>query len=348
MKYITIDGSKGEGGGQVLRTALCLSIVTQQPLEIMNIRAGRRKPGLLRQHLTSLLAAKEISSATVEGAELGSTRIRFKPGNVKAGNYHFCIGTAGSTVLVCQTIFCVLALTKGISKVTFEGGTHNGMSPSLCFLEESFLPLMALMGVKTDVKQTSLGFYPAGGGKWEITIEPVGKFKPISLLDCKPNSDLNKSKYQLHSLVSKLPVSIAEREISKAKAILNWIDADEKITEADTPGPGNSFQLKVIHDTHASLFEVVGEIGVMAENIAKRCAGRVNKFLYSQATVEEHLADQLLLPMALAGQGSFTTTKPSLHTLTNIDIIKMFLDIEIKVSQITDLLWKVEIGPKQV
>jgi RNA 3'-terminal phosphate cyclase (ATP) len=341
--FIEIDGSQGEGGGQVLRTALTLSILTQQKIELINIRAGRKKTGLLRQHLTSVLAAQEICGAITEGVELGSTRIRFSPGKVKSGNFQFAIGTAGSTVLVCQTILPVLSLAKESSTVTFEGGTHNGMSPSLSFLEQSFLPVLKSMGVNCKVSTSTLGFYPAGGGKWQIVIEPTQALKPIHLTDagCDFASDMNNC--SLNALISLLPTSIGQREIAKAQEILDWQDALGQVHEVTTPGPGNSFQLSIDSKTHCNVFEVVGELGVSAERVAKRAAGRVNKFIHAQAAVEEHLADQLLLLIALAGSGSFTTTKPSLHTTTNIAVIKQLLDIEMKMEQINDVLWNLHL-----
>ena len=343
MKYMIIDGSQGEGGGQVLRTALTLSILTQQNIELINIRAGRKKTGLLRQHLTCVLAAQEICEATTEGVELGSTRIRFSPGKVKAGNFHYAIGTAGSTVLVCQTILPVLALAKGSSTITFEGGTHNGMSPSLSFLEQSFLPVLKSMGVNCEVQTSALGFYPAGGGKWQIRIEPAKVFKPIHLTEAGSNFAQYSENCSLNALVSLLPISIGQREVATAKKILDWQDASSQVQEVVTPGPGNSFQLSINSKTHSSVFEVVGELGVSAERVAKRAAGRVNKYIYAQAAVEEHLADQLLLLIALAGGGSFTTTKPSLHTTTNVDVIKQLLGKEILLKQLTDTLWSVSL-----
>jgi RNA 3'-terminal phosphate cyclase (ATP) len=343
MKYMIIDGSQGEGGGQVLRTALTLSILTQQNIELINIRAGRKKTGLLRQHLTCVLAAQEICEATTEGVEPGSTRIRFSPGKVKAGNFHYAIGTAGSTVLVCQTILPVLALAKGSSTITFEGGTHNGMSPSLSFLEQSFLPVLKSMGVNCEVQTSALGFYPAGGGKWQISIEPTKALKPINLTDAGCDFAKDSKNCSLNALVSLLPESIGQREVATAKKILDWQDASSQVQEVVTPGPGNSFQLSINSKTHSSVFEVVGELGVSAERIAKRAAGRVNKYTYAQAAVEEHLADQLLLLIALAGGGSFTTTKPSLHTTTNVDVIKQLLGKEILLKQLTDTLWSVSL-----
>lgn len=345
MKHIIIDGSQGEGGGQVLRTALTLSILTQQNIELINIRAGRKKTGLLRQHLTCVLAAQEICGAITEGVELGSTRVLFCPGKVKSDDYHYAIGTAGSTVLVCQTILPVLALANtGANKhstITFEGGTHNGMSPSLSFLEQSFLPVLKNMGVNCAVNISNLGFYPAGGGKWQISIEPTPKLSPIHLMEAGSQFAQFSDNCSLTALVSLLPDSIGQREVATAKKILNWQDASSQVQKVETPGPGNSFQLCINSKTHSSVFEMVGELGVSAERVAKRAAGRVNKFIHAKAAVEEHLADQLLLPIALAGSGSFTTTKPSLHTKTNIDVIKQVLGIEIQIEQINDVLWKV-------
>ena len=343
-ELIKIDGSQGEGGGQVLRTALTLSILTQQNIELYNIRAGRNKTGLLRQHLTCVLAAQEICGASIEGVELGSTHIRFSPGKIKAGNFNFAIGSAGSTVLVCQTILPVLALAPNCSTVTFEGGTHNGMSPSLCFLEQSFLPILKRMGVDCQIKTATLGFYPAGGGKWQISVQPTTKLKPIKLTTAGAQFAKQTNNCSLTALVSSLPSSIGQREINTAKKVLNWHDAPSLVQNVITPGPGNSFQLGIDSETHRSVFEVRGEKGLSAQNVAKRAAGRVNVFIQSQAAVEEYLADQLLLPIALAGSGSFTTTKPSLHTITNINVIKHILGKEIQLKQLTQCLWHVSLA----
>lgn len=343
MTYLQLDGAQGEGGGQVLRTALTLSILTKQPIEIVNIRAKRKKPGLLRQHLTSVLAAQAICGATTEGVELGAGRIRFSPGEVVPGDYHFAIGTAGSTVLVCQTILPVLALANASSSVTFEGGTHNGMSPSLCFLEQSYLPLLHKIGIECQIERSALGFYPAGGGKWKINIKPTKDLSRIELAEAASNFAVAPENCRLHALVSQLPPSIGEREIATARAILNWSASKGAVTEVDSLGPGNSFQLKINSKTHTSVFEVVGEFGVSGERVAKRCAGRVRKFIHSQAAVEEQLADQLLIPMVLAGSGSYTTTKPTLHTTTNIEVIRQFVDINITMEKHNEVCWKISV-----
>lgn len=341
--FIQIDGSQGEGGGQVLRTALTLSILTQQNIELINIRAGRKKTGLLRQHLTSVLAAQEICSATTEGVELGSSHIRFIPKRVKPGDYHFRIGTAGSTVLVCQTILPALMLADKSSTITLEGGTHNGMSPSLSFLEQSFLPVLKSMGVNCKLSTSRLGFYPAGGGKWQIMIEPTKKLMPVHLTEPGSQFEKNSRNCSLNALVSLLPESIGQREVSTAQKILGWQRAESQVLNLVTLGPGNSFQLSIDCQTHHNVFEVVGERSVSAEKVAERAAQQVNKFIHANAAVEEYLADQLLLLIALAGSGSFTTTKPSLHTITNINVIKQILGKKILVNQLTDKLWHVSL-----
>lgn len=345
MACITIDGSMGEGGGQVLRTALTLSVLTQTTVDIINIRANRQKPGLMRQHLTSVLAAAQISNARVSGAELGATRLHFAPGAITPGHYHFSIGSAGSTVLVCQTVLLMLAMADEPSTVTFEGGTHNGQSPSLCFLEQSFLPLMAKMGIRCELTVTRLGFYPAGGGKWQITIYPVSGLRSLQL-DLTPDlAESINNTAKIKTLLSSLPDNIAEREINTARQRLEWSEVSGVIQRVNTPGPGNCLQLSVQDANHTHLFEVVGELGVSAERVAKRCAGRVKKFLQARVSVEEHLADQLLMPLALSGAGTFTCTKPSLHTLTNIEVIQQFLPCRITVSPLDEIRWQVTVKP---
>ncbi|KAF7781604.1 RNA 3'-terminal phosphate cyclase (ATP) [Pseudoalteromonas rubra] len=346
MQFLEIDGAQGEGGGQVLRTALTLSILTNTPIELNNIRANRNRPGLLRQHLTSVRAAQQICDATTEGVELGASRIRFTPGKVKSGVYHFSIGTAGSTVLVCQTILPVLALADGPSSVTFEGGTHNGMSPSLCFFKESYLPVLKEMGVTCQTQTRSLGFYPAGGGHWQLTIEPTAAFKQVALTSVDSEVELSQARCGLKALMSDLPDSIGQKEIAAARKALGWQDAESDVEQHQTNGRGNSFQIKIKGEHNTCVFEQIGELGVSAERVAKRCAGRVKQFLRSGAVVDAYLADQLLVPMALAGGGEFTTTEPSLHTRTNITVIRQFLDIDIDVQQETETRWKIVVGTK--
>jgi RNA 3'-terminal phosphate cyclase (ATP) len=178
---ITIDGSFGEGGGQILRTSLALSLVTGHAFRIQNIRAGRAKPGLLRQHLTAVQAAVEVGDAAVDGATLGSKELVFKPGKVRAGDYRFAVGTAGSATLVLQTILPALIIGKEPSRLTLEGGTHNPHAPPFDFLDRAFLPLLNRTGPQVSMKLERIGFYPAGGGRFTVEIIPTDKLKGLDL-----------------------------------------------------------------------------------------------------------------------------------------------------------------------
>ena len=205
---IEIDGSQGEGGGQVLRTSLALSMVSGSPFRIQNIRAGRKKPGLMRQHLTSVNAAAEVCQARVQGNELGSLELEFFPGTVRPGNYHFSVGTAGSTTLVCQTVLPALMTASAPSTLTLEGGTHNPFAPPFDFLERVFAPVVETMGPKIDLMIERYGFYPAGGGKVQLRIEPVESLAPIDLTE---RGEIISKKGEV--LYAHLPHDIAVREL---------------------------------------------------------------------------------------------------------------------------------------
>lgn len=340
---VLIDGAMGEGGGQVLRSALTLAMLKQVSVEIVNIRAKRNKPGLLRQHLTCVKAAQQVCGATVEGDQLGSQRVLFTPGKVQAGNYHFAVGSAGSTALVCQTVLPVLAVAKGESKLSFEGGTHAKAAPSLSFLQNAYFPVLRLMGVGIDLAIERLGFYPAGGGRWSLKLTPAKALRSFHLSEnqVKP---LNLAKHlSITALVSLLPRSIAEREVSKAKALLSLPEHPATVTDVASPGPGNILMLQVDQGGYCNQFDITGEPGISAESVAKRAVGRLNKLLQSGAAVEEQLADQLLLPMVLAGGGSFTTTKPSLHTTTNVEVIRAFGGVAVEVTAAGKQRWRVNV-----
>src|SRR5215470_13994646 len=167
---IRIDGSFGEGGGQILRSSLSLSLVTGKPFRIENIRANREKPGLLRQHLTAVPAAAEVGAAEVEGASLGSKALSFVPGKVRAGEFRFAIGTAGSGTLGHQTILPALITAVGPSRIDIEGGTHNPAAPPFDFLERSFIPLIERMGPKVKFELQRFVFYPGGGGRMVLEV----------------------------------------------------------------------------------------------------------------------------------------------------------------------------------
>jgi len=329
---VRIDGAMGEGGGQVLRSSLALSMITQKPLLIENIRARRRsRPGLLRQHLTGLRAAVEISGATVEGDRLKSGRVRFEPGTVKAGRYHFAVGTAGSALLVLQTILPALMLASGDSEVTIEGGTHNSKSPPFDFLEAAFLPLLNQMGPEVTIELIRPGFYPAGGGKLVARIHPATSLRPLELLEVGERKPL-----RARARVAGMPRGVAHQELLTLREHLPIEWQDTRIEEVERPiGPGNSLHVFAECGPLTEVFTGFGERKVDAVRVAERVAEEVKAYLAHEVPVGEHLADQLLLPLALAGGGRFRATPASLHTTTNIDVIRAFVDVPFSITELS-------------
>ena len=332
-EIITIDGSFGEGGGQILRTSLSVSMLKGIPIKITNIRAGRKKPGLMRQHLISVRAAARVCNGKVKGDELNSQEISFYPGPIVGGKFQFTISTAGSTTLVCQTILPALLVADSASEIIFEGGTHNGMSPSLTFLMESFLPVLASMGVKYDIEIERYGFFPVGGGRWKLNVEPCQKLKPFKLTSAP----------QWHALrgtavvSNKLPRSIGAREIRKllGSSLRKKYSIESEVRHVQSPGPGNTVHISAESHGLRSMVETVGEKNLRAEDVAKNAVKRFQQFQALEVMVEEHLADQILLYMTLSKEGSFTTCKPSLHTNTNIKVLETLMDINFKIEEIT-------------
>ena len=327
---IRIDGSSGEGGGQILRSSLSLSLATGKPFRIENIRAKRERPGLLRQHLTAVLAAAEISEAKVEGANLGSRELTFEPGAVKPGNYRFVIGTAGSGTLVLQTILPALMTASGPSQLTIEGGTHNLQAPPFDFLEKCFLPVIAKLGPTVTVKLERYGFYPAGGGSFSVAIEPCARLSPVQLTE---RGDITHRKAV--AVVANLPRSIAQREVDTVTKLLNWEAEQLEIVEArKSIGPGNIVSIEIgTSGGVTELFSGFGRLGASAESVATEAAKEARCYLASNAVAGEHLADQLLLPFALANGGAFTAVRLNRHARTNMDVITSFLPVEFESAQ---------------
>jgi RNA 3'-terminal phosphate cyclase (ATP) len=337
LPLLVIDGSHGEGGGQILRTSLALSLLTRTPFRIVNIRIRRRRPGLRRQHLTAVRAAARIGNARVEGDAVNSTELTFHPGEVTGGPYEFDVGTAGSTTLVFQTVLPALLLCGQPSSVTFRGGTHNHGGPPWHFLESVFLPAIGRMGAKVSIRLQRYGFAPAGGGEWHAEILP-SKLHPIELHN---RGALRRG--TVRALVSNLPLSIAERELAVVREALRWPASAFRAETVDSAGPGN---IVMIHGTfqHASeLASGFGQRGVPAEKVAASALDCWLSYEQSGVPVGEHLADQLLLPLALAGGGSFVTAEPTLHTLTNIDTIGRFLPVRSEVMQVRERAWAIHI-----
>jgi RNA 3'-terminal phosphate cyclase (ATP) len=327
---IQIDGSQGEGGGQILRTALSLAIITGQAIQLKNIRAKRKTPGLMRQHLTAVNAAIAISGAEVSGVQVGSTELNFNPGKVQGGEYRFEIGTAGSCTLVLQTVLPALLMAEQDSRIVITGGTHNTMSPPFHFLQRAFIPLLKRMGVEVELQLNRFGFYPAGGGEITATIKPSAELMPLHL-----DNRGGRVKAYAESYFAGLPAHIAERELAVVKQKLTWTDEQLLLREINrNQGPGNVLLITFEHEQVTEVFTGFAERGVAAEVVAKGAVSKAQKYLASNAAVDSYLADQLLLPMALGGGGSFTTTEWSQHAATNAEIIKKFLPIAIQTQKL--------------
>jgi RNA 3'-terminal phosphate cyclase (ATP) len=325
---LTIDGSRGEGGGQMLRTSLALALVTGSTLRMTNIRARREKPGLRPQHLAAVKAAATIGRATVEGAGVGSREIVFRPAGARAGDYHFDIGTAGSTGLVLQAVLPALLTVPGASTVTIEGGTHNPMAPPFEFLARAFLPLVARMGPRLDARLERHGFYPAGGGRLSVRIESSGRLEPLTLLE--RGAVLHRL---ARAIVAKLPAQIAERELAVVRDRLGLDAASAKpVVVADSAGPGNAVMIEIVSEHVTEVFTAIGERGLRAERVAEQAAENALDYLRAGVPIGPHLADQLLLPLALARGGAFLTTALTSHGTTNMDVIRRFLDVDFAVS----------------
>lgn len=328
---ITIDGSMGEGGGQILRSSLALSLLTGSAFRIERIRAGRARPGLMRQHLVALSAAGQVGNAEVSGDELGSLSVTFRPRMIRGGNFTFSTGGAGSTTLVFQTILLPLVLgTEEPSRIAFEGGTHNPMAPPFEFLETTFLPLVRKMGVVVHATLEHPGFYPAGGGSWSASIHPQ---KELGRLELLHRGEIFRTHAVAH--VSLIPPSIGLRETAEVARLLAWDDPSATaIHEVKDPkGPGNALQVFVESEHVTEVITGFGERGVRAEAVAKAVAEETKRYLATDVPVGEHLADQLLLPLALAKGGTFRTLGLSMHTKTQIEILKLFLDVKVNVIQ---------------
>lgn len=323
---LPIDGSYHEGGGQILRTALTLSLATRTPFRIEKIRAGRKRPGLLRQHLTAVLAAARISNAAVRGAEINSTELTFVPQEVVPGDYRFSVGSAGSTMLVLQTVLPVLMLAKEPTTLTLEGGTHNPAAPPYDYVERVYLPLLQRMGARVRSELIRAGFLPAGGGVVKISIDTPFEMRA---LDLRQRGRIVRR--SARGIVSNLPLSIAERELAMVEKNLGWERNDLIAESVASRGPGNILFLEVESEQLTEIFTGFGQRKVRAETVADRAISEAKRYLAADVAVGEHLADQLLLPMALMKGGVFTTLPLSTHSLTNIDTIGKFLPVKIQV-----------------
>lgn len=337
---ITIDGSEGEGGGQVLRYAAALSLLTGEPFTIQNIRGGRAKPGLMRQHVTALEAAAAIGSAECSGLAVGSRELTFRPGAVVPGDYHFAIGTAGSTALVVQTVVVPLMLANAPSRLVIEGGTHASSAPPFEFLAHTLLPVLARMGPRLAVRLERHGFFPRGGGRIVLDIAPA----PLKPIECTQRGAFRSGKVE--ALIAGIPFDIADRELKAARKVLtDW--PDEAFAPVQLPaehGPGNALLITAQCEHVTEVMSAFGQIGIPAERLAKTAAKRIAGYLGSGAFAGPYLQDQLLLPFAMAGQGAFTTVKPSEHSRTAAALIDRFTGHQFIFSEDAEGRWLASLG----
>jgi len=346
---IEIDGSAGEGGGQILRTSLALSMCTGRPFTLTRIRAGRAKPGLMRQHLTCVNAAAEVCGAEVQGAEMNSQSLTFTPGEVRAGDYRFNVGTAGSCTLVLQTVWPALLFADAPSRVALGGGTHNPMAPPFHFLERSYAPLMRRLGANVELTLRRLGFYPAGGGEIEATISPaVDALQPFDLVERgRPTESY------AECLAPALPRAVVQRELEQVGSSLGWQEEQLRTPAVrQNEGPGNALLATLAFDHVSEVFTQFGEKGVSAEKVARELVREVRAYLKSKAALGPHLADQWALPLALAvwkrqRAAAYTCTELTDHARTNFEVIELFLPVRFT-TEAVEHAQKVSLSPTDV
>ncbi|MFO0901268.1 MAG: RNA 3'-terminal phosphate cyclase [Pirellulales bacterium] len=346
---IEIDGSQGEGGGQIVRSSLSLAAVTGRPVRIDRIRAGREKPGLMRQHLTAASAVTEICGGQLEGARIGAHSITFYPGRVRPGDYQFSVGTAGSATLVLQTVLPALLTASGPSRLALEGGTHNPWAPPFDFLAQAYLPLVNRMGPRVEVQLERYGFYPAGGGRITVTIEPAAALAGFDLLERGPIVERSGQ-----AIVSNLPLEIAARERGTVLEMLNWAPGAVAASAVSAQGPGNYVGVAICSQHVTEVFSGFGRPGVKAEHVAAEAAREAREYLASEAAVGPHLADQLMLPLGLsaatgarsAGQtgGAFTTGPLTRHSRTHLALLEQFLGVAAQCEELAGRQWRVRLG----
>jgi RNA 3'-phosphate cyclase len=325
---IEIDGSEGEGGGQVLRSSLALSLLTGKSFHLSNIRARRRpKPGLQPQHLMSVRSSAAIGQAEVRGATRDSTDLVFVPGAVQSGTYRFDIGTAGATSLVLHTLYLPLALRgQTVSELTLTGGTHVRASPSFHFLEHTWRRHLELLGLSTTLSFVRPGFYPRGGGELHAQIQPVRHLRGIKLP--------RRGDVTIHgiSAAAGLPEHVARRQSEQAVKRLRHVGHKVHIQREEWSGGPGSALILIGETGHVpATFVALGERGKPAEKVADESVDDLLEYLSESALVDSHSADQIVLPLAFAeGPSEYAVTKVTQHLLTNIAVIRRFVDREIR------------------
>jgi len=325
---LEIDGSFGEGGGQILRTSLTLSALTKKPFRIYKIRANRPKPGLQRQHLTAVNAVKTLTNATVKGDKVGSTELIFEPKDiVEEGEYTFDVGTAGSITLILQTILPLLVNRK--IKVVLKGGTDVPKSPSIDYIRLTFLPLLEKIGIKSKIELVKRGHYPEGGG--EVRIYDVkGDILPFSLVS---QGKLIEIRGIAH--VSSLPAHIAEREAKSAKDYLSRffdvpINIDIDVREKEI-SRGTGISLVSVFENTFLGSDSLGERGKRAETVGEEAGKMLYEDITTKATADRHMGDMLMLYASLSPKAEYLGAELTSHARTNAEVISKFLNVKIEI-----------------
>ena len=342
---LLIDGSLGEGGGQILRTSLGLSCLTRTPFRLINIRKGRRRPGILPQHLTCIRALGNISRAVTDGAAIGSTEIIFRPGESKGGDYLFDIGTAGATTLLFQALLPPLLLSADRpSHIILRGGTHVPFSPCFDYIRDVFLPVLQPMGIDVRVSIGRCGFYPKGGGEMRAEITPAGGIRPLKI-----GIRGGLKKIAMTSGVGNLPLSIAERQCAAAVSFLEEyrLHADCRSLSVEAFGKGTFLFLRADAEFAAAGFSTLGELGKKAEQVGTDTAREFLAYAESGRGIDPHLADQLIPFLAFAGgESEFETSRITDHLLTNLHITEQFTGIKYSVEGAAGMPGKIRISGK--
>ncbi len=328
-ELVEIDGSFGEGGGQILRTSLALSAILGKPFTIHHIRSKRRNPGLQAQHLKAVEASAQIAEGHVEGAEVGSQRITFFPQKIIPGNYRFEVKTAGSVTLILQAILLPLSMARGTSKATLIGGTHVPWSPPFHYFSEVLLPAIERMGISAEAILERWGYYPKGGGMMDLKVNPPGELKAISLVDRGSLKGIRGL-----STVSHLPRHVAERQKEQAlKRIHKELKKEAEIAvleDAPSDSPGSFMAIMADYEGAIAGFSSLGSKGKPAEKVADEAVDAFKDYFKAKGCLDPHLGDQLIPFMALAkGRSSFTTTRLTDHLLTNLWVLQHFLELRV-------------------
>lgn len=326
---IVIDGTYGEGGGQILRTSLSLATITRQSLKLVNIRGGRKKPGLRPQHLTAVQACASVCGAKVAGAKLGEKKLTFTPGEIRPGSYEFHIGTAGAATLVLQTILPPLSMANGVSSLVVRGGTHVPWSPPYHYVAQVFVPTIDRLGFKCEPQINRWGWYPKGGGEIQVRLEPHNPFESFNL-----DQPFELRRITGISASSRLPEHIRVRQKGQLQARLQkaGIQAEIELLDIRAQNPGTLVFICAQGKDSVAGFSSLGARGKRAEQVADEAADALFHFLESKVALDHHLADQILIYLATTpGKHQFTTSKVTQHLLTNAWVIEKFLPVQFEI-----------------